>query len=178
MLAVATGKGYPSATTLLTTHGIIDWFQSIETPTHNRGKPDPEMIHTAIAKAGVTVKDAVMVGDTVHDMHMARAAGVAAIGVAWGYHERVDLLEAGADIVIDGFDQLERPSTSCLDSRNAGFIEDAHQHRNDGVGRSRRATKSNCPSASIRRPASPRPRAASPSPSTASPPARPAAPRW
>ena len=29
------------------------------------------------------------------------------IGVAWGYHERVDLLAAGADIVIAGFDELE-----------------------------------------------------------------------
>ena len=107
ILAVATGKGYGSAVALLTAHGILDWFQSVETPTHNRGKPDPEMIHTAIGKAGVTDRDAVMIGDTTHDMNMARAAGVKAIGVAWGYHEAVDLVGAGADIVIDRFDELE-----------------------------------------------------------------------
>ena len=67
----------------------------------------PQMIDVAIQKAGVEVSRAVMVGDTVHDMHMARAAGVAAIGVAWGYHLPVDLAASGADIVIDRFDQLE-----------------------------------------------------------------------
>jgi phosphoglycolate phosphatase len=107
ILAVATGKGHASTTTLLDAHGILDWFHSIETPTHNRGKPDPQMIDVAIQKAGVEVSRAVMVGDTVHDMHMARAAGVAAIGVAWGYHLPVDLAASGADIVIDRFDQLE-----------------------------------------------------------------------
>ena len=41
ILAVATGKGYTGAVTLLERHGIIGRFNSIETPTHNRGKPDP-----------------------------------------------------------------------------------------------------------------------------------------
>ena len=39
--------------TLLERHGIIDRFNSIQTPTHNRGKPDPQMLETAMAKAGV-----------------------------------------------------------------------------------------------------------------------------
>ena len=107
ILAVATGKGYTGAVALLTAHGILDWFHSVETPTHNRGKPDPQMLHTAIEKAGVAVAQAVMIGDTTHDMNMARAAGVKAIGVAWGYHDGVDLRQAGADIVIERFDQLE-----------------------------------------------------------------------
>ena len=38
---------------------------------------------------------------------MGKAAGVATIGVAWGYHETVDLEVAGADIVIDRFEQLD-----------------------------------------------------------------------
>ena len=34
-----------------------------------------------------------MIGDTTYDIEMARAAGVGAIGVAWGYHapERLQL---------------------------------------------------------------------------------------
>ena len=48
-----------------------------------------------------------MIGDTVHDMRMARAAGVAAIGVAWGYHEREELRKAGADVVLESFDELD-----------------------------------------------------------------------
>ena len=107
ILAVATGKGHQGAVTVLDLHGIAGRFNSIETPTHNRGKPDPQMIETAMQKAGVDKAQTVMVGDTVHDMRMAKAAGVGAIGVAWGYHERDDLIEAGADLVIDRFDELD-----------------------------------------------------------------------
>lgn len=107
ILAVATGKGHQGAVTLLGLHGIVERFHSIETPTHNRGKPDPQMIETAMAKAGVDRSQTVMIGDTVHDMRMAKAAGVGAIGVAWGYHDRADLTQAGADIVIDRFDDLD-----------------------------------------------------------------------
>ena len=107
ILAVATGKGYPGALTLLTAHGILDWFNSVETPTHNRGKPDPQMIETAMSKAGATAPQTVMIGDTSHDMKMAKAAGVGAIGVAWGYHATAELDAAGADIVITRFDQLD-----------------------------------------------------------------------
>ena len=107
ILAVATGKGYTGAVTLLERHGIVKRFNSIETPTHNLSKPDPQMIDTAIGKSGVARKQTVMIGDTVHDMRMARRAGVKAIGVAWGYHEPVELREAGADIVIERFDQLD-----------------------------------------------------------------------
>ena len=107
ILAVATGKGYSGSVTLLTRHGIVDRFNSIETPTHNRGKPDPQMLETAMAKAGVDRAHTAMIGDTVHDMRMAKAGGVKAIGVAWGYHEPVELRAAGADIVIERFDQLD-----------------------------------------------------------------------
>jgi phosphoglycolate phosphatase len=107
ILAVATGKGEASAVALLGAHGILDWFNSVETPSRNRGKPDPQMIETAMEKAGVTRTETVMIGDTVHDMRMARAAGVKAIGVAWGYHAVVELEAAGADIIVQRFDHLE-----------------------------------------------------------------------
>jgi phosphoglycolate phosphatase len=107
ILAVATGKGYRGAVTLLERHGIIGRFNSIQTPDHNRGKPDPQMIDTAMQKAGATHPETVMIGDTVHDMRMAKAARVRAIGVAWGYHDSAELKAEGADIVIDRFDQLD-----------------------------------------------------------------------
>jgi phosphoglycolate phosphatase len=107
ILAVATGKGFKSATTLLENHGIIGRFSSIETPDHNRGKPDPQMIETAMAKVGADRARTVMIGDTVHDMRMAKAAGVKAIGVAWGYHDAEELMAEGADVVISRVDELD-----------------------------------------------------------------------
>ena len=107
ILAVATGKGYNGAVALLEHHDIVGRFNSIETPTHNRGKPDPQMLETAMEKAGVDAAHTVMVGDTVHDMRMAKAGNVKAIGVAWGYHAVEDLKAAGADVVIRDFTQLD-----------------------------------------------------------------------
>ena len=119
ILAVATGKGHSGAVKVLERHGIVGRFNSIQTPTHNRGKPDPQMIETAMAKAGVGQSQTVMVGDTVHDMRMAKAAGVGAVGVAWGYHEIDELRAAGADVVIERFDQLDTAIDALLGVANA-----------------------------------------------------------
>lgn len=119
VLAVATGKGYRGAVTLLERHAILDRFHSVETPDHNRGKPDPQMIETAMAKAGARKSETVMIGDTVHDMRMAKAAGVQAIGVAWGYHEATDLIAAGADSIIESFAELDAAVDELLGTTDA-----------------------------------------------------------
>jgi phosphoglycolate phosphatase len=75
------------------------------------------MIETAMAKAGASKSETVMIGDTTTDMRMARAAGVAAIGVAWGYHEREALRKEGADVVLESFDELDHAIDKLL--RNA-----------------------------------------------------------
>lgn len=106
ILAVATGKGHAGAITLLERHDIIGRFHSIQTPAHNRGKPDPQMIETAMERAGIGREATVMIGDTSHDMKMARNAGVKALGVSWGYHTVPELESAGAHIVIHRMDEL------------------------------------------------------------------------
>ena len=47
-------------------------------------KPDPGMLVNAMRETGAEPRDTVMIGDTSYDMEMTRAAGVGAIGVAWG----------------------------------------------------------------------------------------------
>lgn len=119
ILAVATGKGYRSAVTLLENHDIIGRFHSVQTPDHNRGKPDPQMILTAMERAGIGRERTAMIGDTVHDMRMARAAGVSAVGVGWGYHDVAELRQAGADTVIERFDQLDGALDQLLGAAHA-----------------------------------------------------------
>jgi phosphoglycolate phosphatase len=58
------------------------------------------MLLAALAETGVSARDAVMVGDTSFDIQMARAAGIRAIGVDWGYHSR-DKLAGAAEIISD-----------------------------------------------------------------------------
>jgi phosphoglycolate phosphatase len=42
---------------------------------------------------GISANRALMIGDTTHDMEMARAAGVARVALACGAHERAQLLD-------------------------------------------------------------------------------------
>ena len=51
---------------------------------HGR-KPDPGQIHAFLDRFGVAAAEAALIGDTMHDLDAARAAGVLAIGVTSGY---------------------------------------------------------------------------------------------
>jgi len=95
-LAVATGKSGRGLAACLAGHGIADLFSSLQTADDHPSKPHPAMLEAALIEAGAAPREAVMIGDTSFDMEMARAAGVRAIGVAWGYHTPGELSEAGA----------------------------------------------------------------------------------
>ncbi|MEO9671047.1 MAG: HAD-IA family hydrolase, partial [Marinomonas sp.] len=82
-------------------------FVSLQTADGNPSKPHPAMLETAIAEAGVTADNAVMIGDTSFDMTMAANAGVRAIGVEWGYHTPDELRDAGAADVARDMAHLE-----------------------------------------------------------------------
>lgn len=57
------------------------------------------MIAQALADFGVAPADAAMVGDRHFDIEGAKANGVRAIGVQWGFGSREELIEAGADAI-------------------------------------------------------------------------------
>ncbi|MBR5686389.1 MAG: HAD-IA family hydrolase [Prevotella sp.] len=48
-------------------------------------KPDPEIVHEVLRKAGLAQEDAIMVGDSQTDMKTAENGGIRAIAVSWGY---------------------------------------------------------------------------------------------
>ncbi len=104
LLAVATGKSRRGLDRLIAQHGWHDLFISCQTADDHPSKPHPAMLMAALRDAGVAPGQAVMVGDTTYDMDMARAAGVTAIGVSWGYHAP-DML--AADHVITDFSALD-----------------------------------------------------------------------
>ncbi|MND02919.1 Pyrophosphatase PpaX [compost metagenome] len=49
-----------------------------------------------------------MIGDTTHDMEMARSAGVPRVGVSYGAHPRDALLRYGPLACVDDFGDLDR----------------------------------------------------------------------
>jgi phosphoglycolate phosphatase len=105
-LGVATGKSDRGLAACLTGHGLLDRFATLQTADRHPSKPHPAMLEAALFEAGASAADAVMIGDTVFDIDMARAAGVRAIGVDWGYHAPEELLEAGAEIVVSSCTEL------------------------------------------------------------------------
>ena len=61
------------------------------------------MLRAALAETGTEAARGVMIGDTTFDMEMARAAGIRAVGVSWGYHTADMLRAAGAELVAEDF---------------------------------------------------------------------------
>jgi phosphoglycolate phosphatase len=96
LLGVATGKSDRGVALCLEHHGLLSRFVTLQTADRHPSKPHPSMIDQALADAGAAPETSLMIGDTSYDMAMARAAGVTAIGVTWGYHEADELLSAGA----------------------------------------------------------------------------------
>lgn len=98
LLGVATGKSRRGLDALLAGHGMERLFLTQQVADHHPSKPHPAMLLAALAETGVDADQAVMIGDTEFDMSMARAAGMRAIGVSWGYHTADRL--AGADVLV------------------------------------------------------------------------------
>ncbi len=106
LLGVATGKSLRGLQMVLQHHGIRDRFVTLQTADFHPSKPHPSMVETALKETGASPETTLMVGDTTFDIEMAVAAGVRAIGVSWGYHPVSALKEAGAEIVLDRFEQV------------------------------------------------------------------------
>lgn len=106
-LGVATGKARRGLDHMLDAHGLHGRFATLQTADGHPSKPDPAMLRAALAETGAAPSQAVMVGDTDFDVIMARAAGMTAIAVSWGFHPVARLRAAGAHAVIDRFDDLD-----------------------------------------------------------------------
>ena len=78
----------------------IDADDVIDAVTHKddaeESKPDPDIVETALGKAGLAAEHAIFVGDTVWDVEAARRAGLDCVCVLSGGIAEVELREAGA----------------------------------------------------------------------------------
>ena len=106
VLGIATGKSRRGVDRLFEREGWAQRFLTVQTADDNPSKPHPAMVLAAMAETGIGADRTVMVGDTTFDMKMALAAGVGALGVAWGYHTPDELREAGAHGVIEAGEHL------------------------------------------------------------------------
>lgn len=106
LLGIATGKSRRGVDRMLERFELAPYFVTFQTADVAPSKPHPGMIERALAETGASAANTVMIGDTTFDMEMARNAGVAGLGVSWGYHPVPLLEQAGVHAIADDYAQL------------------------------------------------------------------------
>jgi phosphoglycolate phosphatase len=86
-IAVATGKGRRGLDDALSHAQLHGLFDSTRTADETASKPDPRMLVELMDELGVPPERTLMVGDTTHDLLLARNAGTASVAVSFGAHD-------------------------------------------------------------------------------------------
>ena len=106
LLAVATGKGRAGLERALALHGVAHHFFATRCADEGFPKPHPDMLLHLMERAGVDPDATLMIGDTSHDLELARNAGAAAVAVAWGAHSVEGLADFGALTTVHSMAEL------------------------------------------------------------------------
>jgi phosphoglycolate phosphatase len=86
-LAVATGKSRAGLDRVLTRNRLAGRFHATRCADEGLPKPHPDMLLHLMDRLGVEPRETLMIGDTTHDLELARNAGAAAVAVAYGAHD-------------------------------------------------------------------------------------------
>jgi phosphoglycolate phosphatase len=87
LLAVATGKSRVGLDRALTSTGLAPHFDASRCADEGFSKPHPGMLEFLLDHLGVTADQALMVGDTIHDVEMAHGARMDSLAVTFGAHD-------------------------------------------------------------------------------------------
>lgn len=105
-LVVATGKsrrGLDEALRHVELHGLFDGSRTAD---ETASKPHPLMLHQLMREFGVEPERTLMIGDTTHDLQMARNAGCASVGVSYGAHDPQGFAEYDPQFVAHSVQEL------------------------------------------------------------------------
>jgi phosphoglycolate phosphatase len=95
LLAIATGKSRQGLDRDIDFHGLKALFAASRCADETRPKPHPAMLRELMVELAVQSDASLMIGDTSHDMEMARAARVASLAVTYGAHPEDGLRACG-----------------------------------------------------------------------------------
>ncbi len=87
LLGVATGKTRRGLDDALQSVRLGDLFDATRTADETAGKPDPRMLLELMDELSVDPARTLMVGDTTHDLELARNAGACSVAVSYGAHD-------------------------------------------------------------------------------------------
>ncbi|MBI3699730.1 MAG: HAD-IA family hydrolase [Afipia sp.] len=111
-IGVCTNKAEDQAVSIVEGLGLRGYVDAIVGARRGRpAKPSPiPLLHT-LEYLRVNAADAIMVGDSAVDVQCAKAAGVAVIGVSFGY-SRVPMRVIGPNVTIDDFGEFKAACAS------------------------------------------------------------------
>jgi phosphoglycolate phosphatase-like HAD superfamily hydrolase len=106
-MSVVSARGARSTQRFINQFDLTDYFDVIVTAqTCEYTKPYPDPIRWAAGIMGVNPGDCLMVGDTTVDILAAVAAGAQSVGVLCGFGEREELVQSGADLILENTSML------------------------------------------------------------------------
>lgn len=105
--AVLTNKPNPFSRQLLETLGVGDYFREIIGPDEpHPKKPDPAVVRAMMERAGVTVEETLIIGDSPVDIQTGRNAGVLTVVLSHGLADEAELRAARPDLLVKDFPEL------------------------------------------------------------------------
>lgn len=108
-LAIATSKRRIPAYETLEIIGLLQFFPVVVHSECNCGfKPGPGPVERAIADLAGDPAHSWFIGDSVHDIASAKAAGISSVGVTWGVTTKGELAEAKPDYLCDEVGELHQ----------------------------------------------------------------------
>jgi phosphoglycolate phosphatase len=108
VLAVATGKSMIGLQRAMAYHDLGEFFSSTRCADQTHSKPHPAMVLEILDELMMQPSQAIVIGDTSHDMLMAQNAGVDRLAVSYGAHEHDDLLAHDPVALLHSFEEVHQ----------------------------------------------------------------------
>lgn len=105
-LYVATSKPEEMSVTILEKFDLAKYFHRICGASIDSSRSTKDAVIAYLLESSGAKEDMVMVGDTKYDILGAKAHGIPAIGVSWGYGKVEEMEEAGAVGIAETMDEL------------------------------------------------------------------------
>lgn len=105
-ITLATGSSRARLNDIIAATGLAHYFMLIKTASECFSKPHPQMIEEILDFTGMTKTQAVMIGDTSHDLQMAQNAGIDAIAISHGAPNYAELVACNPSYVLNNIGEL------------------------------------------------------------------------
>jgi len=107
-MAVATGKPRAGLARSFEHTRLGAYFDFTRCADEGFPKPHPDMLERLMAFTGTEPHQAIMIGDTTHDLQLAANAGVDSVAVGYGAHDRTAFAAFQPRVICDSVPDLHR----------------------------------------------------------------------